>query len=154
MLFRVRAPTSFEVWQRILMGTVPPTEAADLADPDGDGMNNLIEYALGTQPLTADHPPEAALVNISGGPRLSLALQRDPSRNDIIIELEAAVHLSDPWEVISTSIGGEPFTGPAPTLGDGPGPSLRTVTLCDTALSSTQTRRFLRFRITRLPPPQ
>ena len=154
MLFRVRAPTAFEIWQGTILKNVPPEDAADLADPDGDGMNNLVEYALGTQPLTADHPLEPALVHVSGDSRLSLTLQRDSSRNDITIALEAATNPADPWEIISTSANGGPFTGPAPTIGDGSSPGMRNVMLCDTVVSSAQFRRFLRFRITRPTPPQ
>ncbi len=33
-----------------------PDVAADQADPDGDGMKNLLEYAVGTDPLAADVP--------------------------------------------------------------------------------------------------
>ncbi len=44
-------------WREVYFGrTDGAAEAADLADPDGDGMPNLLEYATGSSP-TANNPP-------------------------------------------------------------------------------------------------
>jgi hypothetical protein len=39
-----------EEWRRLHFAGMDPARAGDLADPDGDGAANLLEYALGTDP--------------------------------------------------------------------------------------------------------
>jgi poly(3-hydroxybutyrate) depolymerase len=48
-----------ETWRRDHFGAsaINPDVAGDSADPDGDGMNNLAEYANGTDPLAANAAP-------------------------------------------------------------------------------------------------
>ncbi len=45
-----------EAWRLEYFGAsaIDPDVAEDAADPDGDGMNNLLEYTHGTDPLKAD----------------------------------------------------------------------------------------------------
>lgn len=51
-----------EVWRTENFGESPAAGiAGNEDDPDGDGRKNLIEYALGTNPLLADQDPEAAI---------------------------------------------------------------------------------------------
>ncbi|MCS6243868.1 MAG: right-handed parallel beta-helix repeat-containing protein [Opitutus sp.] len=46
--------TALQSWRNATFGTIAATgNAADLADPDGDGISNLLEYALGLSPTTA-----------------------------------------------------------------------------------------------------
>jgi hypothetical protein len=45
-------------------------------DPDGDGLNNLLEYAAGTSPFRASQRPSLKIENIPGGMRVRFA-QRD-----------------------------------------------------------------------------
>jgi hypothetical protein len=50
---------SIEAWRSIHFGAsaTNPDIAGDAADPDGDGLNNLLEYTNGTDPLAADATP-------------------------------------------------------------------------------------------------
>ena len=46
--------TAVEEWRQLYFGsTAPVGSAADNADPDGDGLENLIEFAFGLRPLQA-----------------------------------------------------------------------------------------------------
>ncbi|MBC8008777.1 MAG: hypothetical protein H7067_01610 [Burkholderiales bacterium] len=49
--------TPLQSWRQTHFSTTEPAgDAADLADPDADGIPNLLEYAGGTLPLVADVP--------------------------------------------------------------------------------------------------
>lgn len=57
--------TSLESWRQAAFAATANTgDAADSADPDGDGLTNVEEYDLGTDPKTADN---SALPALSGG---------------------------------------------------------------------------------------
>jgi hypothetical protein len=59
-------PTAVEVWRFNNFGTNANTgTAADDADPDGDGLANLFEYATGTSPTT--NSPSPFISSTSGG---------------------------------------------------------------------------------------
>jgi hypothetical protein len=59
-------PPARQAWRYLHFGTVAGTAAAaDDADPDGDGLANLLEYALGTLP-TQTSPPPWTLSNLGG----------------------------------------------------------------------------------------
>ncbi len=49
----------YAAWRAAAFGDAPDTVAGELADPDGDGLANLLEFALGTDPLAADPAPLA-----------------------------------------------------------------------------------------------
>jgi hypothetical protein len=52
-------PVPIEAWRIAHFGAsaLNPDIAGDVADPDGDGVNNLLEYTSGTDPLRADVSP-------------------------------------------------------------------------------------------------
>ena len=100
---------------------------ADLADPDGDGTPNLIEYACGTAPDSAASRPETP-VSIAGD---RLAISFDRLRADLIYTVQASNDLAE-WLDIATNPG---------ALGE-------SVTVVDSQLLSTTPRRFLRLKVT------
>ena len=103
--------------------------AEKTADPDADGLVNLIEYALATDPLGAS----AASVSPSlVDSRLRLTFLR--ARAELTYAVEASSTLAaDSWQVIATNPGAVSLTEP--------------VTVVDTEFVSTTARRFLRLRI-------
>ncbi len=126
-------------WRLTHFGTTTATGvAADTADPDGDGIANLIEYALGTSPLSSASRPVLDLEPVTAqgesSPRLTLAFNRiaDPT---LIYQVEASSTLApDSWTSIWSS------TGAANLAGE--------VVVVDTVqLSSNAPRRFLRLRV-------
>ena len=88
-------------WRYAAFGTNSATgPAADDADPDGDGIPNLAEYARGLSPLVADPGAAAALVGratVDGADHLTLTFDRDASVPDIDIVALAAGDLAGPW---------------------------------------------------------
>ncbi len=97
------APMLYELW---LHGPFTDAELADAAaeatlwgrqaDPDGDGMANLIEYALGTDPRTAN---PGGLGGVLRSPAMAegvfeLAFRRRPGVSGVAYELESSPDLS------------------------------------------------------------
>ncbi len=126
--------TPRQSWRQTHFGTTANSgPAADDADPDGDGLPNLLEYALGGDPVSAASTPWPAVrVTNSGGERLALDFTRiaDPA---LTYTVEASVNLTD-WTTIWSSTGAGNVAGP--------------VTITDTVVLEPATpRRFLRLRV-------
>lgn len=127
----LRVTPAIEAWRKIHFGTVDETgNAALTSDPDGDLFNNLLEYALGTDPNVAGDAHGAVNCREAEG-LLTLRFNHidDPS---LVYEVEAANDLMN-WMVVRTY---SPFT----TIG---------VRRYTEALDDAQ-RRFLRLSITLL----
>ena len=74
-----------------------PTLAGDNADPDGDGMNNLMEYALNSNPQLADRAlfPTVALA----GGTLSLTYRKNLAATDLTYTVLQSSILTSDWTV-------------------------------------------------------
>jgi autotransporter-associated beta strand protein len=114
-------------------------DADDDADPDADGLPNLLEYALGTEPLAADSGPPITVAADTAAERLALTFTRiaDPA---LVYAVLAADDPSGPWsgdgsEIVFTSTGADNVAGP--------------VTISDSAPLSAHPRRFLRLVVSR-----
>ena len=122
-----------DTWRASFFGTQANTgNAADLADPDGDGLANLVEYALGSHPL-APSSSSAPQASTSGG-FLHLTFNRiaDPS---LTYRVEASSDLtSTAWTEVWQSTGAANTAGP--------------VTVADSVPFDNTPRRFLRLRVT------
>lgn len=69
--------TPIESWRTANFGAAAPSgDAADIADPDGDGVPNLLEFALGGQPLSAASAPLPAIARAPGTSSLTLDFTR------------------------------------------------------------------------------
>ena len=69
---------------------------------------------------------------------------RDPARNDITIEVQAADSPAGPWTTLAISTLGVPFTGPGYVDGDSAAPGVKSVEVRDTVNLPAATRRWLR----------
>ncbi len=133
-------PTPLDRWRAQHFGTVIQTDdVADHADPDGDGVPNFLEYALGGHPLQpgAGVLPSIQLPNTSPEPSvLSLTFARiaDPA---LTYAVQATDDLSDAssWTDIWTSVGVENEAGP--------------VSVSDDTAPAGAPRRFLRLQVRR-----
>jgi hypothetical protein len=121
-----------QVWRNQHFGTSENTgEAGDSADPDHDGLPNLIEYATGSLPSStaSSLPPQVGL----SGNALTITFHRiaDPA---LTYQVWATDNLSDWGETpLWTS------TGQENTASE--------VTVSDTGFQEGQTKRFLRLRV-------
>ncbi len=130
--------SSFAGWQNLNF-TLPEqaAQATNTADPDADGLSNLLEYAL-------RQPPQASSAFSFSGPtvtvdnklRLSLAARDDDAK--LSLTMEAASEL--PFATITTTAA----TITDPVAGDG----LRSLEFID---SIANTRRFGRIKVVILP---
>ena len=81
-------------------------------DADNDGLEHLLEYALGLDP----NLPETLGMEISfdaqGHPVFPLPLA-EPARQDTTITIEATGSPGGAWEAIGTRAGQSPWVGPA-----------------------------------------
>lgn len=106
-----------------------PAVAGDTADPDADGRSNLLEYALGTTPRSAD----TAATLVVRAPAGFLALDYPVPAADLTYTPETSTDLVT-W--VTTGI-----------TDASAGPGLRTATVPQ----PTTGRAFLRLRVTRTP---
>ncbi len=123
--------TAREGWRLRHFGATTATGlTADTADFDGDGVSNLLEYALDTSPTSA----ASVSIPIASTSQLKLQLTFLRARSDVTYVVEVSSNLSPgSWTPVATDPG---------TVG-------QSVTVIDTVNVSTATppRRFLRLRI-------
>jgi autotransporter-associated beta strand protein len=128
-----RVLTALEQWRLAQLGTADPVGlASDAADPDEDGLSNLLEYALGGDPIVADTAAIMPRPAVAAG-KLTLAFARvaDPV---LVYEVEATSDLqATEWTVVWSSTGASNVAGP--------------ITVADTAELAGEPRRFLRLRV-------
>jgi hypothetical protein len=94
-------PTALEQWREDQFGHladgVDHPDAALLADPDGDGIVNLLEFALGGNPFIPHtaQVPESAFMEIGGERYLTLSASRNPDATDFVFTVEVSNDLAD-----------------------------------------------------------
>ena len=141
--------TPSQTWNQQYFGSILSTNtAADLADPDGDGMNNLLEYALNGNPLQASQTPQPLMSRSAS--QLALSLTRTVARNDITIIVQASDNIGN-WGNLASSIRGATMT--ALTAGvtvteTGTG-ATRNVQVKESYPTNLPTKRFMRTLVTR-----
>lgn len=89
-------------WRNTYFGVIASTgTAADAADPDGDGIANLLEYALGTDPTVAG---SAVLpTGTSEGGNFVFRYTRPVATTDLVSIVQKSTDLAT-WTTISTTI--------------------------------------------------
>ncbi len=156
------ALTPIEEWRQSFFNTTSNSgDAADTATPCGDGMSNLLKYALRLNPTQPGVPPVVSLVPYTdGSTRLSLSFNRALFATDLTYKVEAADDLAGPWATIASASGnglfavtppGDPalLTEARPPFGLIFAHSTSSVVVHDTVPCASAARRFLRLKITR-----
>ena len=90
--------TPFQSWQaaHFVCGSSNPNAAPD-ADPDGDSMDNIGEYAFGTDPNVVEpHAVVASIVIIGQDQFLRVTIPKNPGAADVTISVESSPQLSAP----------------------------------------------------------
>jgi autotransporter-associated beta strand protein len=105
-----RALTASEAWREQKFGTTDNGgDAADGADPDKDGLTNLMEYALGSEP-TLSNGSAAPHSSVANG-NLTITFTRNTTATDVVMSVWGTDDLvSGTWEEIARSSGGSAFT--------------------------------------------
>jgi hypothetical protein len=130
-------PTGFVGWQVEELAGNPQKGPED--DPDGDGLNNLLEYALGGEPQSASSAPytQAQIASVNGEDFLALRFDRPKNRTDIGYLVQTSDDLAE-WEPL-------PITQEnIVDLGD----SERVTVLDQVSISSEARPRFIRLLVT------
>lgn len=125
-------PSLLDQWRQTQFGSAANAgNAADTADPDNDGVPNLIEYALGSNPTSATNKPSFTIRLV--GDHLSFGFNR-VADSTLTYSVEGATSLGlGDWVAVWTSTGTNNVAGP--------------VEVADSAKILIQPTRFLRLKV-------
>lgn len=139
------------LWQTTKFGSNATNQliAGPGADPDGDGVINLLEYALGTDPnlSTADALPAASLTNIAGTNYLFLRFTRVTNHTDltyaVLVGGSPTNYVTGSVYTATTTVGTNAFT----TQLSRSGAPVEIITVRDNTPVNAATNRFMRLRV-------
>lgn len=136
-------PSPVQSWRIQYFGTsLNSGSASDTADPAGDGITNLVSYALGLNP-TVNSVAGLPVLSASAG-RLKIQFNRNLSATDVTYTVEASSNLTT-WTPIATlPTGSSTWTQSGATVTDNSG----AVTVVDGTAISSQPSRFLELVVT------
>ena len=130
--------SAYQTWQSLVF-TAPqlshPTISGDTANPTGDGISNLMKYALGMNPnvsysSTSPQMPYRGVMTVGSNQYLTLTFTG--SATDVTYSVQGISDLIGAWTTLYSS-----------QSGTAPG----TVTVSDTVPMSSTTKRFMRLQV-------
>lgn len=92
------AGNDFDFWMDAYAADLSESQRAPLANPSGDGISNLLKYALGLDPrIAADRTllPQMTLEDVDGNTYLALQVQRNPDIEGTQMWVEYSEDLSN-----------------------------------------------------------
>lgn len=104
--YQPKPPSSWRLWRLACFGngTDSPGVVGTAADPDRDGIANLLEYALGGHPSLAD---SAVLPTIrAAGQDIVIRFARNAAAADLELACQRAASAGGPWHDIAVSTSG------------------------------------------------
>lgn len=147
----ISVPMNFGEWQD-LMG-LEGDERGALADPDHDGVANLVEYSAAMLPLTPD--VQDAPVAARPGGQLEISFRRDVRPADVIVEVLGTTALDQPWQPIARAQNGGallPVAPHAPLISDASDSALASVgVIRRQRVRAIAGQRFLRVKVSLVP---
>jgi hypothetical protein len=136
----LRPPTLYETWS---FQIADPTLRPAALDADGDGVANLMEFAMGTSPTNKSS--SAKLLGIVTNGWFAVQFPR-ADLSDISWYVERATSLSlNDWQAIATKQGAQPWAGSA-TVQETDSGSGKTVLVPDQ--DTTASEHYIRLRVT------
>jgi|GEM_PF-6050298 len=137
----VTGVTTFADWQALHFGaTTDPAIIGDNADPDSDGLANLLEYALGLDPLGASRvglPGISVQTADNGMAYLTMVFTSPATLTDIVLQPQVSEDLVN-WRS---------GTGNIVTVSDTATDGLRTMVVRDATPVSSGPRRFMHLQV-------
>ncbi|MBX2824359.1 MAG: hypothetical protein KTR33_06490 [Gammaproteobacteria bacterium] len=139
--------TALLIWQQEQFTAAELADSlisGDTADPDGDGFDNLLEFAFNTNPKVANNSDllDPKVEDVAGTDYLTITFQRRKADLGLIYTVESTDDLSGSWS------GGTVMVGTPTDHGDG----TETVTYRDSVSTGpAAVKRFLRVTVTRSP---
>ena len=144
---------TFEEWPQLAL--LAPEDRGPGADPDGDGLSNLLEYAFASVPWLPD--AAAPKISLTAG-HAAITFIRDERLTDLVYEVQASPSMApNDWTTIATSAAGAPLQGAnglAPVISETSAQAIQSIgvirqaTVRDIVPLSSATRRFLRVKVT------
>jgi hypothetical protein len=138
-------------WRQLHFGTTESTgNAADDANPMGDGMRNLLKYALGLNP-NIDYRgsglmPKGQLEEVGGQEYLTFTFTRNTAVSDATLSVEVVNDLTSvTWGQIDPLLSANQVE----VLENTPSAGIQTITVKDTQPVGSSTKRFMRLKVTR-----
>jgi phosphodiesterase/alkaline phosphatase D-like protein len=155
-------PSAVEAWRQQYFGsTANSGNAADDANPAGDGITNLIKYALWMNPTQPGTQPPPVVTEVSGTRYLGMNFPRNPYAYDVMYEVQAADSPLGPWTTVMSITPGNPPSGPGFVdeqvfyMGGGFGLPITVVSdvvyVRDTVPLGSTPHRFMRLQVQRQP---
>jgi hypothetical protein len=142
--FTLTVRWTFATWQSVKFGTsaTDSSIAGPLADPNGNGILNLLEYALGGDPLstspTVSLPTVTTVVSLSDGqPHLTLTAKLDPNASGVTVsgQVSSDLHTWNSGTNYVQVVSDVTFAG------------VRTLTLQDALPMSSSNQRWMRLSV-------
>jgi hypothetical protein len=97
---KVRALSSAESWRYAEFGVITNAgNAADAADPDRDGIPNLLEYAFGSDPSVAESASAQPTTSVSGN-NLVISYYQATGATDVTFIVEQSVDMLN-WSTVT-----------------------------------------------------
>jgi len=136
--FNLKVVASFSGWQNLrFAGATQSSDAAPGADPDKDGLSNLAEYLLRSDPRAAGTESFVSVdFNAGGQLTLGMKVRTDDPNLKVSVEFASDVGFGSPTIVSPTEAGLDSASG------------LRILSASDTVSRSQQNLRFARVRVT------
>jgi len=137
--------TGYEAWKLASFSSIQAADPAVSglgADPDGDGADNLVEYALGGNPLVAGVEGKPKMENLSDGGQeyMAIRFQRRKGDTSLSITVESTADLA----AVTWSGGGVQVATPTPV-----GTDYEEVVFRAPVSKANAVRQFMRVKVVR-----
>lgn len=141
-------PATIEQWRAMFFGTTSNAfSAANSADPDGDSIPNLLEYASGLNPTLPDPGPliSPVVVHTNNADGFGCSFRRNTNATDLTFHVQATSTLStQAWFDVASYTNCCGWTGPGIAWEAAASTGVVTVTALDVQPVLANTNRFMR----------